>query len=114
MISIDGWKKAYYESKNHRATVVCLIPARTDTRYWSEFCMSANEIRLVKGRLRFGDSNNSAPFPSVVIIFRPSYNNLRVTTMSSYITPYNPIINSKYCSEFLENSDELIEGIWFE
>ena len=61
------------------ATVVCLVPSRTDTRWWHSEVWDAEkhqprpgvEIRFVKGRLKFGDGKNSAPFPSVVIIFRP-------------------------------------------
>jgi phage N-6-adenine-methyltransferase len=60
-------------------TVVCLVPSRTDTRWWHSEVWDAEkhqprpgvEIRFIKGRLKFGNSNNSAPFPSVVIIFRP-------------------------------------------
>lgn len=61
-------KKAYEESQKG-ATVVCLIPSRTDTRYWHDYVMKAQEIRFVKGRLKFGDQKNSAPFPSCVVIF---------------------------------------------
>ena len=53
------------------ATVVCLIPARTDTAWWHDYVMKANEIRLVRGRLKFGGAKNSAPFPSAVVVFRP-------------------------------------------
>lgn len=61
------------------ATVVCLVPSRTDTRWWHEHVYDASrdafrpgvEVRFVKGRLKFGNSTNSAPFPSVVIVFRP-------------------------------------------
>ena len=60
-------------------TVVCLVPSRTDTRWWHEYVYNADwrayrpgvEVRFVKGRLKFGGSTNSAPFPSAVIIFRP-------------------------------------------
>ena len=51
-------------------TVVCLVPSRTDTRWWHGYCMKADEIRFLRGRLKFGDSKNSAPFPSAVVIFR--------------------------------------------
>lgn len=74
-------EKAYNESLYNNATVVCLIPARTDTKYWHDFCMNASEIRFVKGRLKFGDSDNSAPFPSAVVIFRPNTNNLFVNSI---------------------------------
>ncbi len=68
---IKKWiKKAYEESRAYDTTVVCLIPARTDTKYWHEYCMKAEKIYFVKGRLKFGDSANSAPFPSAVVVFR--------------------------------------------
>lgn len=67
---IKKWlKKAYEESLQDNTLVVCLIPSRTDTKYWHDYCMKAKEIRFVKGRLKFGNSKNSAPFPSVVVIF---------------------------------------------
>lgn len=62
--------KAQFESERHGITVVCLVPARTDTRWWHYFAMNADEIRFLRGRLRFGDAKNSAPFPSALIIFR--------------------------------------------
>lgn len=49
---------------------VLLIPARTDTKYFHNYILHRTEIRFVKGRLKFGDSKNSAPFPSMVVIFR--------------------------------------------
>lgn len=60
------------------ATVVCLVPARTDTRWWFEHVWDGDrhqpregvEVRFIKGRLKFGDGKNTAPFPSVVIVFR--------------------------------------------
>lgn len=65
---IGKWVKKAYESSLDGVTVVCLLPARTDTKWWHDYCMKG-EIRLVKGRLKFGDSKNSAPFPSAVVIF---------------------------------------------
>ena len=67
---ISKWvAKAYYESKHNRATIVCLLPARTDTKWWHDYCMKG-EIYFIKGRLKFGASNNSAPFPSCIVVFR--------------------------------------------
>ena len=54
-------------------TVVLLIPSRTDTRYWHNWVMRAAEVRFVKGRLKFGGSKNSAPFPSAVAVFRSGH-----------------------------------------
>jgi len=63
-------EKCYKESLKTNTNVVLLIPARTDTVYFHRFIYkTAKEIRFVKGRLKFGDSRNSAPFPSMVIIF---------------------------------------------
>jgi len=67
---IDKWiQKAYKESRSENTRVVMLIPARTDTKYWHDYIMKADEIYFVKGRLKFGDSDNSAPFPSAVVVF---------------------------------------------
>ena len=52
------------------ATVVCLVPSRTDTAWWHEYAMK-HEIRFLRGRLCFGDSETSAPFPSAIIVMRP-------------------------------------------
>jgi phage N-6-adenine-methyltransferase len=67
---LDKWiKKAYEESRKENTKVVMLLPARTDTKYWHQYIMRAEEIYFIKGRLKFGDSENSAPFPSAVIVF---------------------------------------------
>ena len=66
----DWVRKAYNESKKPGTTVVMLIPARTDTRYFHDFIYhQAKEIRFIKGRLKFGNAKNAAPFPSMIVIF---------------------------------------------
>ena len=68
---IGSWiQKAYIESRND-TTVVCLIPAKTETRWWHNFVMRAAEIRLIKGRMRFSGSPINAPFPSALVVFKP-------------------------------------------
>jgi len=53
---------------------VYLIPARTDTRWFHDIVLkNAVEIRFIKGRLKFGDATNSAPFPSMLVIFRGNH-----------------------------------------
>ena len=64
-------KKAYLEAQKGK-TIVMLIPSRTDTKYWHDYCMKADEIRFIKGRLKFDEHKNSAPFPSALVIFRPT------------------------------------------
>ena len=67
---IKDWvKKSYEESQKDNTTVVMLIPARTDTIYFHEYIYHKAEIRFIKGRLKFGNAKNSAPFPSMVVIF---------------------------------------------
>jgi phage N-6-adenine-methyltransferase len=68
---IKDWvKKCYEEAQKPNTTVVMLIPARTDTTYFHEFIYhKARQIRFIKGRLKFGNSDNSAPFPSMVVVF---------------------------------------------
>ena len=69
---IAKWvEKAYRETtQNDNTLVVMLIPSRTDTKYFQDFIYHRTEIRFVRGRLKFGDSKNSAPFPSMIVIFR--------------------------------------------
>lgn len=66
---ISKWIEKAYDAGLKGETVVCLIPSRTDTKYWHNYCMRSAEIRFIKGRLKFGDAKNSAPFPSAIVIF---------------------------------------------
>lgn len=66
---ISHWMRKAYEASLYGATVVCLVPARTDTRWWHDYAMKG-EIRFIKGRLKFGSATTSAPFPNAVVIFR--------------------------------------------
>lgn len=75
------------------ATVVCLVPSRTDTRWWHEHVWSAEfhqprryvEVRFVKGRLKFGGGKDCAPFPSVVIVFRPHQRGRDAMTLDEFL-----------------------------
>ncbi len=67
---VSAWMRKAYGAAQEGATVICLIPARTDTAWWHDYAMKG-EIRLLRGRLKFGDAKNSAPFPSAVVVFRP-------------------------------------------
>ena len=60
---IGKWMKKANESALAGTTVVCLVPARTDTAWWFD-CCAKGELRFIKGRLKFGGSKNAAPFPS--------------------------------------------------
>ena len=68
---IGKWvEKAYMESQKPDTTVVMLIPARTDTKWFHKFIYGKAEIKFVKGRLKFGGADNNAPFPSMVVVFK--------------------------------------------
>lgn len=69
---IADWMRKAYEESRKGATIVCLVPARTDTRWFHDYVYGKAEIRFVKGRLRFGEAENSAPFPSMIVVYRPS------------------------------------------
>lgn len=67
---IGKWvKKAYESTLRGGTTVVCLLPSRTDTKWFQDYCLKASDIRFIRGRLHFNDAKNSAPFPSVVVVF---------------------------------------------
>lgn len=70
---IKDWvAKADHEFKKSGVLTAMLIPSRTDTRWFHEYIYQKPnvEIRFIKGRLKFGDSKNSAPFPSMIVIWR--------------------------------------------
>ena len=80
-------KKSYEESRKANTTVVLLVPARTDTKYFHNYMMKSSELHFIKGRLKFENDNkekNSAPFPSVVAVFK--------TTSSG--SGYKPFVTS--------------------
>jgi site-specific DNA-methyltransferase (adenine-specific) len=71
-VELKKWMKKASEEAQKGATVIALIPARTDTKWWFDYVAhKAAEIRFLKGRLRFGNAEHSAPFPSAVVIYRP-------------------------------------------
>jgi phage N-6-adenine methyltransferase len=67
---IGQWVEKASKSADEGATVVMLLPARTDTKWFHNYVYGKAEIRFVAGRLKFGGSKNSATFPSMVVIFR--------------------------------------------
>ena len=62
-------KKCSEEGRKPNTAVVCLVPSRTDVRWFHDYCVNKSSIIFLKGRLKFGDSKNSAPFPSMICIF---------------------------------------------
>lgn len=69
---IGSWVRRALFASVAGNTVVMLLPTRTDTRWFHEYIYGRKnvEIRFIRGRLKFGGSKNSAPFPSMVVVFR--------------------------------------------
>jgi hypothetical protein len=67
------WVKKAHEAAQVGATVVGLLPARTDCTWWHDYVLPHAEIRFIRGRLKFSGNGNSATFPSVITIFRCGY-----------------------------------------
>jgi site-specific DNA-methyltransferase (adenine-specific) len=65
---IGRWVRKAYESSQEGALVVCLLPARTDTRWWQDYARRGHVVFL-RGRLKFGKARNAAPFPSAIVTF---------------------------------------------
>ena len=61
-------EKGYTEAQQPSTVVVMLLPARTDTKWFHDFC-TKGDIEFIRGRLKFGGSKNSAPFPSMIVVF---------------------------------------------
>lgn len=66
---IGKWVQKAYETARTGETVVMLLPARTDTKWFHDYINGKAEIRFVRGRLKFGNAKHNAPFPSMIVIF---------------------------------------------
>ena len=64
--------KAAHDSLEYGSTIVCLLPSRTDTKWFHELVLpNAQEIRFIRGRVKFEGMQAGAPFPSLIVIFHP-------------------------------------------
>ena len=79
--SIGHWVRKAFEEAAH-TQVVMLLPARTDTRWFHDYIYQKAEVRFIRGRLKFGNSKNNAPFPSMVVVFQNRAESLRSTIKS--------------------------------
>lgn len=83
---IGIWIEKAFKESELDVTVVCLLPARTDTKWFHKFCMKG-EIRFIKGRLHFGNSKQGAPFPSMIVVFNGTN---KQHTIESFQLPHLP------------------------
>jgi len=86
---IGRWMEKARTAAEEGALVVCLVHARTDTRWWHQNVEGkASEVRFIKGRLKFerkGKSGVSAPFPSVIVIYRPVRSEIKARRSASAV-----------------------------
>jgi len=70
---IGDWVRKALFSSLRGTTVVCLLPARTDTKWFHDYIYGKAEIRFLKGRVKFSYKGKSgpAPFPSMIVIYYP-------------------------------------------
>lgn len=71
---IGKWVRKAFDESRKGAYVVCLLPARTDTKWFHEYCLKGN-VTFIKGRLKFGGCKFNAPFPSMLVIFYQNEHN---------------------------------------
>jgi phage N-6-adenine-methyltransferase len=69
---IEQWMQKALQESERGATVVCLVPARTDTEWWHKYALHG-EIRFIRGRVKFQGADATAPFPSAIVIFRDQW-----------------------------------------
>jgi phage N-6-adenine-methyltransferase len=73
---LENWiKKAFEETKHNDCVVVMLVPARTNTRWWHNYCMKSAEIKFICGRPKFGDAKHGLPQPLAVVVFKKHQGN---------------------------------------
>jgi len=68
---IEKWIRKAYEERNNADVIVLLLPARTDTRYFHKYIYGKSEVHFLKGRLHFNESLQGAPFPSMIVVYKP-------------------------------------------
>ena len=64
-------KYAYDQSQKHNNTIICLVPARTDTAWFHDIATKGT-IVLLRGRINFeqeGEKAGSPAFPSMIVVF---------------------------------------------
>lgn len=68
--AVARWVEKACTERERAVTSILLVPSRTDTRWFQDYAQTADEVRLLPGRLKFSGAKNSAPFPSVLLVFR--------------------------------------------
>ena len=81
------WVEKAYKSYLNGATVVCLLPVRSNTVWWHQYCMRSTEIRLIKGEVKFKGNENGLWLPLCIIVFNPHNKRIEPTIKSMAAHP---------------------------
>ena len=97
---IDKWMEKAYESSLEGATVVCLVPSATDTKWWHNYVMKG-KVRFVKGRVKFVIDNiddKPAPFSSAIVVFSAAkaVKTNQGNMYSSSVLQWNPFMGCEF------------------
>jgi len=83
---VGDWVDKAIEQQAKGCTVVMVLMACTDTKWWAKLWGSAHEVRFVTGRIRFLDRNgqekNAAPKGTAIVVFRPFVHNSKAPLCS--------------------------------
>lgn len=78
---VDWIKKAYNDTQNNpNLVIVMLIPARTNTKWFHQYCMKSAELKFICGRPKFGNSKHGLPQPLVLVVFKKTDNPTKFTS----------------------------------
>ncbi len=69
---VKGWMRKAWTEAPGCGVIVALVPSRTDTAWFHDYALRADEIRFVRGRLGYDDSKQKAPFPSMLVVYEQS------------------------------------------
>jgi site-specific DNA-methyltransferase (adenine-specific) len=69
--TLQQWVRKAHQESTSGATVVMLVPARTNTNWFHDICLAHGEIRFIRGRPKFSGMPHGLPQPLCVVIFRP-------------------------------------------
>lgn len=86
---IADWVRKSWRASRSGATVVMLIPARTNTSWFQDLCLDHGEVRFIRGRPKFGEAEHGLPQPLCIIIFRPSRHKIGSYRPAPQLQPMN-------------------------
>jgi site-specific DNA-methyltransferase (adenine-specific) len=100
---MSDWVRKAYQASRKGATVVILIPARTNTVWFQDICLRHAEVRFIRGRPRFGGADHGLPQPLCIVVFRPG---AREGSVSGFKLPRTGVAVASQAELFEQCADE--------